>query len=884
MKKRAISLLLVLGMVFTWQPTEVLAADAPGDFTIENGVLTKYTGVGGDVVIPDGVTEIGEDAFAECSDLASVVIPEDVTSIGVRAFMGCAGLTGIALPDSVTSIGGGAFVDCTGLKEITIPDGVTRIEDNVFMCCGGLTSVALPDSVTSIGHGAFGDCASLTNITLPDNLTTIEDAAFYGCAALTDIMIPRGVTSIGSTAFEECGLSAFTVAAENQAYKAVDGVLFNKAGTELLHYPPRKGGNKYTVPTGVTSIGPGAFANCSGLTEITLPDNLMNIGDGAFSLCGDLIDIKIPDSVTSIGFGAFQGCSSLTEVTVPESVESIGDFAFCDCDNLTGVTILNPAVEFADSYWVFGYPITAVIYGYAGSTAETYCETHIGMYESTFISLGDAPAPAKALTDSMVSLPDGYGATYDKTAHTPVVTVKDGDKTLILDTDYTVAYENNTNAGKATVTVRGKGNYKGSVTKTFIISPVALTGTVALVLTGDNDGDGQADAGDMVALEMKDGKELVIENGAIKLKDGDTTITVAVVWLRAGKTIEGANGLSYTITKADQGKSVAAQISPQDTNNYTGTLTATVSVPAEKSDQPSNSSGGGSTGSSSGSVTNKYAISTAKTSNGSVSLNTKTAKRGEVVTVTVKPDEGYVLKILAVVDGKGKSVSITDVGDGTYTFTMPGTTVTVTPTFEKETPPAEMPTERLPEEKPGISVTVQFSDVKEKDWFCDAVQYVFDRGIMSGLTSDSFGPDTYTSRAMVVTMLYRMEGQPETSGGNFSDVDANKYYSNAVAWASTNGIITGFKDGTFRPNEAVTREQLAVMLYRYGNYKEQDTTKRSDLSRFIDVEQAGKYALDALSWANAVGLISGTDWGGLHPGGSATRAETAAIFMRYCEK
>lgn len=693
----------------------------------------------------------------------------------MRAFGECAGLTDVVIPVGVTSIGVGAFGDCAGLTEITIPNGVTRIEDNVFIYCSSLRSVAIPDSVTSIGHGAFADCASLTGVILPDNLESIEDAAFYGCVALTDITIPRGVTSLGSLAFEGCGLSAFAVAEKNPAYKAVDGILFNKAGTELLRYPAQKGGDKYVIPDSVTSIGPGAFMECGGLTEIMLPDDLKSIGDGAFTFCGGLTAVTIPDGVMSIGGSAFQDCGSLTEVTLPRRVASIGDMAFCECGSLTSVTILNPAMEFPDSYWVFGFPSPATIYGYTGSTAETYCKT----YGVTFTSLGEAPDPVKALTDSMVSLPEGYAATYDETAHTPAVMVKDGETALILDTDYTVAYENNINAGEAAVAVTGKGNYEGIVTRTFTIHPAAPD------------------------------------------------------------------------------------------------------VPPDEPDPPASSG-------SSVPSTARRTISVTETVNGAVSLSTKKAGRGETVTVTVKPEEGYQLESLTVTDRNKKAVTLTNIGGGKYTFVMPGATVTVTPVFVKGSAPAEPPKEAQPETPPETkleaSVTERFGDVKESDWFRGAVQYVFDKGMMTGLTEDAFGPGVHTSRAMVVTILHRLAGEPTAALAGFSDVKENDDYRNAVSWAVANGIVKGFEDNTFRPGNDVTREQLAVMLYRYGSYQGQDMTARAEFSAYSDVEQIGAYALDAMSWAKAEGLISGTDWGGLHSGGSATRAETAAILMRYCER
>ena len=273
-----------------------------------------------------------------------------------------------------------------------------------------------------------------------------------------------------------------------------------------------------------------------------------------------------------------------------------------------------------------------------------------------------------------------------------------------------------------------------------------------------------------------------------------------------------------------------------------------------------------------------------KAANGSVSLSEKSAERGDIVTITVTPDKGCRLESLKVTDGNGKMVALTDIGEGKYTFIMPGTAVKVKPVFVSETAPEEPTKETPPETKPNGSVTARFEDVKETDWFRDAVRYVFDKGMMTGLTEDTFGPNVHTSRAMAVTILYRLAGEPTAAQTDFSDVPAGRYYCNAVSWAVENGIVNGFGDNTFRPDDDITREQLAVMFYRYASYQGGDMTVRAQLSEYSDVEQISAYAFDALSWATAAGLISGTDWGGLHPGGNATRAELAAILMRYGER
>lgn len=174
------------------------------DFVIENGVLIKYVGPGGNVVIPNGVISIGCAAFAGCGSLTSVLIPDSVTSIEDLVFYGCENLASAVIPNSIKSIGDSAFSICKNLISVTIPDSVTSIGYEVFSYCSSLTSVTIPDSVTSIGKSAFSYCKNLTSVTIPDSVTSIGDSAFFYCRGLTSITIPDSVTSIGNSAFMAC--------------------------------------------------------------------------------------------------------------------------------------------------------------------------------------------------------------------------------------------------------------------------------------------------------------------------------------------------------------------------------------------------------------------------------------------------------------------------------------------------------------------------------------------------------------------------------------------------------------------------------------------------------------------------------------------------------
>ena len=279
--------------------------------TDENKVKVK------EIIIKNGITNIGEYAFYKCSSLTNITIPKEVTSIGRDAFLSCSSLANIIIPEGVTSIGKDAFYNCSSLVNIIIPEGVTSIEGGVFWGCSSLTSITIPEGVTSIG-----------------------EYAFYNCSSLENIIIPEGVTSIGNSAFRNCSsLTSIDVSENNKNYLSDEGVLYTKDKTQIIKYPERKQNVEYTIPEGVTSIGGSAFAECSSLTSITIPEGVTSIGYSAFSGCSSLTNIIIPERVTSIRDHAFYNCSSLTNITIPEGVTSIGDYAFYNCSNLTNIII-----------------------------------------------------------------------------------------------------------------------------------------------------------------------------------------------------------------------------------------------------------------------------------------------------------------------------------------------------------------------------------------------------------------------------------------------------------------------------------------------------------------------------------------------------------------
>lgn len=295
----------------------------------------------------------------------------------------------------------------------------------------------------------------------------------------------------------------------------------------------------------------------------------------------------------------------------------------------------------------------------------------------------------------------------------------------------------------------------------------------------------------------------------------------------------GAHTLDIVVTSGDKTHTYRVEITRPSTGGGTG--------------------GGGST---------RYPITLPEEDHGTVSVSPSRASSGQTVTITVTPDEGYKVGSVTVKRPNGSTVPVTGQGNGKYIFTMPSGGVTVDVTF-------------IPEDWP-------FVDVTEDKWYYDAVAYVYQQGIMVGMSETTFEPNTTVNRAQVVQMLYNLEGQPQVSGDSgFSDIRDGQWYAKAVAWASANDVVAGYEDGTFRPTRAVTREEFAQILYNYAKCKGYGLSASADLGKFPDAGQVSSWAETALGWANGNGLINGHDDGRLDPKGSTIRAQAASILMNF---
>lgn len=271
--------------------------------------------------------------------------------------------------------------------------------------------------------------------------------------------------------------------------------------------------------------------------------------------------------------------------------------------------------------------------------------------------------------------------------------------------------------------------------------------------------------------------------------------------------------------------------------------------------------------SSHGSSLTRYQVVIEDTEHGSVKANSGKAYSGQKVTLTVTPDDGYELDSLVVKTLSGKELELHKNADGTYYYVSVGSSVQIAATFK------------------AISAEMPYTDVPSGSWYYDAAKYLHDNGIMTGTSDSAFSPNMTMTRAQIVTMLWRMAGEPESVGASFYDVPADAWYAKAVAWAQESGIVNGYGDGTFSANDPITREQMASIIYRYeqkfGDHDGNDTLRLDGELLAPDAISVSDWAHEAMLWSVVYNIIIGKDDGMLNPQGQATRAEAATIVYRY---
>ena len=762
-----------------------------------------------DTITVDGaamaVTAVADKAFAkDYNKIKTVTIGANVATIGNWAFATTQGNANDGTLESVTfaagvpvSIGARAFQKYgSSFKTFDAGNREITLGDNVFLSDTALIYVNISNA-TSLGKGVFYalDSAS-TNGTL-----VINGAA--ACDALT-FKNAIGQNSTGSDSTVN-SLSKMTVyVADDNGNAGATTTALRDAGVNILcltdggTFPAGTSfeANKLAEPskTGYTFAGWYSSSNFAKGTKLT--DNNHPVAGTTYYAKWTMTSITLSSNANdAVTYG-----TPVTLTTAPTSRQWTYTWYKDKDTNIdnNGNTLVLKNVSDSGTYWV------VVSDGKYNATSNKVTVNIV-----------------KAVGTASVSLP---GWIYGETASKPVPTsktnginnvtyqykVKGADDTTYSDTlpinagDYTV---------KATFAATDNYN-EVTATADFTISkatPAVVISAAPSTLTG----------GGSVELTVSgvptEGQLAVTCDNDIKVTEKDGKYTAAL----PNETKDYTFKADYTGTDLY--------------NNASDTCVVSVTYK----------------GSSHHSSSTSNTVSASTASNGKVSLDKSTAKKGDTVTVTVTPDAGYQLDKLTITDAKGNTVDVTDKGNGKFSFVMPEGKVTVTPTFSK-----------IEDVKPSKN---GFDDVASSDWFADAVKYVADKGLMNGTDDNQFSPNASTTRGMLMTVLARYAGEDTTGGAT--------WYEKGMEWAKAKGV----SDGT-NPNADITREQLVTMLYRYAGSPKAD----GKLDSFSDSASVSSYAANAMQWAVANGIVNGSN-GKLNPQDNATRAEVAAILMRFCE-
>lgn len=837
-----------------------------------------------EITIPAGVTEIADGTFMGCRSLAKVTFLGPVTSIGETAFYDTRSLKHIDLPDSLTSLGSGAFKQSHrdgetdrsgGLEEIVLPAGLTKIEEDTFNGCYDMRSVHFLGKVTSIGDGAFCYTSSLLEIDLPESVCSIGKKAFSG-SGLQKILLPKDCVDVEPDAFASSALEAFEVDSGNTAFQAgEDGVLYSRDGKQLVLYPSSRQEAAYTVRPGTVEIGAYAFYGVRNLEHIILPDSLREIGDYAFAQQPKLKEVVLPEGLEDISSEyTFFYCDSLTELSLPTTLRDIsgsyvfsgigitelvlpdglqdisGDHIFSNCDALSSLE-LPKDLELISGSWNFArtsiekLTLPVMLQEIQGEDNFYACEklSEVVLPAGLRI-LGDGSFGSCTLLEkiqlpaSLIKLNSGTFSGCSELKHIEIP-----EKVTSIGSSCFAGCENLTELElPVELQAIGASCFAGCNGLEAINLPVGLQsiGSYAFACTGITElsvPQTVTSWGDCpIGVTMGD-------RGYVY----DTSRTYVIYFAGDLPEWEGVYGLPNMTN--------LYCYFPRDNTTWMENLRYLMDGPA---------------------FFRIHWLAAGVSLPESLEL---TVGCKQQLTEAVQPAEDPNLPLT----WSSSDETVVQVDEtGMLTGIAPGTAV-ITASAGGGAYSAQCWVTVLEGSAP------HYEDVPEDAWYYEAVQYTSEHGLFQGITETKFGPHITMTRGMLVTVLYRLEGEPAVDGQTqpFTDVDAGRYYGDAITWAANSGVVNGVTDTRFAPEAAVTREQMVTILYRYAGLEGADVTAKADLESFPDHDQVKPYARDAFSWAVGAGIIQGNSNGGvttLSPRNSATRAQVAAVLMRYLEQ
>ena len=521
------------------------SADSAADYKIVNGVLVQYNGAGGAITIPKGVTDIGTYVFSGNTSITSVTIPEGCDSIGDYAFEGCTNLRTVAVPSTLTIIDSHAFCQCTSLSAINLPEGINTIGLNAFESCTSLSDITIPSTVSNIGIKAFLRCSGLGSLTVQNGTTTISKSAFDSCTNLKTVKIPSSVTSVGLSAFSQCSsLSDVYYDGTSEQWNSLTASMSSgndKLKSATVHYS----GSVQTPIDSLASIPAQTYTGSALTPALTVKagSTVLTSGTDYTAVFSGNVNVGTA-TVTVTGIGSYTGTLNGSFTISPKNLSS------CTIDTISDQTYtgsaLTPAVTVKDGSKTLTKDVDYTVSYSNNVNVGTATVTVTGKGNYTGTKTATFKINENSATDFTVSAVSDQ--TYTGTALTPAVTVKDGSKTLVKDTDYTVSYSNNINVGTATVTVTGNGNYAGIVKGVTFKINAKNASSLTISAIADQTYTGSAIT---PAVTVKDGSKTLV-------KDTDYTVSYS----------NNINVGTATVTVTGKG-------------NYTGTKTATFKINAK---------------------------------------------------------------------------------------------------------------------------------------------------------------------------------------------------------------------------------------------------------------------------------------------------------------
>lgn len=824
------------------------------------------------ITLPEGLETIGGSAFFFASGIKTLHIPDSVKTIGSMAFSGVSNAP-LNIPASIEFIGDSAF-NMSGVVDGDFPEGLTYLGEKAFFNCTGLTTISLPSTVETYGPNIFYGCKNVTYVELPQDMEKIPNGLLWNCTGLKRIYIPSSVKEIGNAAFYFW----------NNKYEDQTGVMHVKTTEQakLLRYSGYGheiliNGAPYTsyfggqfavdgisyMPTSDTTVTVTAISDDAKTETFSIPATVTNEGDGRTYAVTELADRLL-----------FQNQSVLTMLDLPDTIEKTGDRTFDQMFNVRTFGELPANLKYV-GYQSFGYlgwerqlEIEGLIpswqtkelnipgtiefmdqCAFAGNRHETI-NVGEGITELSYYSLsGEAattinlPSTLKRINESAiascsnaaVNLPDSLeyigksafaGTPVGETIHLPENLQYVGDKAFaanVYNSDYTAKYW----VGPTTVYLNGKLDNIGA----SVFRPDAKI--IAVLNSQRNMVGGYTDLDELPTV-IWDGKTDIGYNDGSCIPEGVTVTLSGNVTVDGKLCIEGKLIVPFDAKLTITGNAV---ITGEDNIVYEGCKHEHVK---------------------------ENIVPATCTEDGSKTVVCEDC--GETISTEVIPATGHSFGDWTVT----KEATCFEDGEETRICSV-CQAVETRPIFANS---ANCPSKA-------------FTDLDTDAWYHEGVDYALTNGLMNGVGGGKFEPDGQLTRAQLVTVLYRAAGEPDTGKqvNPFTDVADDAWYTKAVIWAANNGIVNGVAKNTFAPDDSITREQIAAMLYRYAGA---EAAKEDKLSAFPDAAKVSDWAKEALNWAVAGGLINGVaDANGtanLEPQATATRAQIATILMRWLEK